>query len=152
MERLSALEVAQHLLQTECRNKNITMSELGRRIGIQKSTMHNLMQAQNIKTPGFEILEAIADYFGEDIEIFRGFPNYSKNPRLSDEELAVVEALRRLQPELRKSVLEAVMHPENLPDASERQLIKMYRSLNGDGKARILQDSSDMTQLERYKK
>lgn len=152
MEKLSAMEVAQRLLQAECRNKGISMSELGRRIGVSKTTMHNIFTNQNVKSLGFDILEAIADYFGEDVEIFRGMPNYTKNPQLSDEELQAIERLRQLQPELRKVMLEALESPAVLPDANEQQLMQIYRELNADGKARMLQDSSDLMQIDRYKK
>ena len=84
----------------ELRNKKeITQTELGNIIGVSKSSVN--MYERGAREPGFETLEAIADYFNVDMDYLMGRsedkasssyePIDKQNPEISDPDIRRIE-------------------------------------------------------------
>ena len=87
---------------------NMTQAELGDRLGVGKSTV--CMWESGQRTPDWETLESIADFFNVPMSTF--FADNEEPDRLSDFEREVVMRLRRLPEEQQRAFLAFLTAPE----------------------------------------
>lgn len=87
---------------------NMTQAELGDRLGVGKSTV--CMWESGQRTPDWETLESIADFFNVPMSTF--FADNVEPDRLSDFEREFVMRLRRLPEEQQRALLAFLAAPE----------------------------------------
>lgn len=115
-----------HLRIRELRiSRKLSQQELANTLKISKSSIN--MYERGEREPGLDLLEAIADFFNVDMDYLMG---KSDNPQ---------------------KYLSSIANSVTLTD-DEKTLLDTYRSFNEEGKEKLLDTASDMSQLDRYKK
>ncbi len=115
-----------HLRIRELRiSRKLSQQELAEYLKISKSSIN--MYERGEREPGLDLLEAIADFFNVDMDYLMG---KSDNPQKYISNSANCVILTE----------------------DEKTLVDIYRNFNDEGKEKLLDTASDMSQLERYKK
>lgn len=154
--------------------EKLTQQELADELGISKSSVN--MYERGEREPGLDMLEAIADYFNVNLDYLMG---KSDDPVNYDDDYLIAcipeEIIRhfdgdvkgaynawqaRIAPRPNEELLISKKHSRNTNTHAnqqnltqdEKKLLDGYRSVNDEGKEKILDTLSDMLQLDRYKR
>lgn len=117
-------------LQKLRRERHLTQEELGKAIGVSRSTVG--MYEQGKREPDFETEEKIADFFNVTLNYLRDDPSTSKLPYYIDRETALVAQEVFDDPDLRM-LFDAARDakPENIRLAAE--MLRQFKKTNPDG-------------------
>ena len=101
----------------------LTQAELAEKLGVSRSTIGNY--EKGIRTPDYEMLEKIADYFNVDLNFLLG-----KSGNEAD---------------LYKRYAETVFK-----EKVEKEILRLFRKLNSDGQDKVRAYMEDLICLEKY--
>lgn len=113
-----------HIRVKELRiSRKLSQQELADYLKISKSSVN--MYERGEREPGLDMLETIADFFNVDMDYLMGKSNMPH---------------RYLIPSTEKLTVE------------EQQLIKIYKSLNAEGRNQLMEQATNLSELAKYKK
>lgn len=102
---------------------DLTQVELAKKLGVSRSTIGNY--EKGIRTPDYEMLEKIADFFNVDLNFLLG-----KSGNEAD---------------LYKRYAEA-----EFKEKVEKEILRLFRKLNSDGQDKVRAYMEDLICLEKY--
>lgn len=102
---------------------DLTQVELAKKLGVSRSTIGNY--EKGIRTPDYEMLEKIADFFNVDLNFLLG-----KSGNEAD---------------LYKRYAEA-----EFKEKAEKEILRLFRKLNSDGQDKVRAYMEDLICLEKY--
>ena len=100
--------------------------------------------------PEIPDLLKLADFFGEDMEIFCGDPAYRKKLDLDEREEGLIKSLRQSGSELMTMVETFIKKPPKPLSDEEKKMLDLLAKLNENGVGRLLDTAEDMVAGGRY--
>lgn len=111
---------------------------------IKYNTIYSILHRESART-SIAVLKVLADYFDEDLEVFCGESGYHKKPRLTMEEIKLVQTYRGLSPTDQASMLAVSSMP-----STQKQILLGAQQLNSQGQERLLENCKDLIAGGRY--
>ena len=97
---------------------NMTVTDLAAACDIPRGTLYSILQRRNSSKADLHTLKKVADYFGEDINIFLGLNGYERPIKLTPVEKKLIKTYRKLtdaaQGRIDGALEDAAGNPKNL--------------------------------------
>lgn len=146
MENKSVSQVLRELID----GSGYRTADVALRTGIKRETLYSIQNRESDRV-SITALKVLADFFGEDLEIFCGDPGYVSQPKLTQEELSLVTAYRKLGQTDQATIQNLAKQPPRPLTEAQQQLLEKCGAMNDQGQSRLLETCEDMLASGRYK-
>ena len=127
----------------------MSLREVALRTGIPEQSLYAMVR-RNGSRADVGTLKKLADFFGEDMEIFCGDPAYRKKLDLDEREEGLIKSLRQSGSELMTMVETFIKKPPKPLSDEEKKMLDLLAKLNENGVGRVLDTAEDMVAGGRY--